>query len=103
MAQGLQVWDANGILQLDTSRLMGRFLTVIDASAPTGAVDIAGLNTGTGFAVPLSDANPEDPNQQNAAMCYPVCSFSGNTISWSRPDAPVGWSRPSCQLLVGVK
>jgi hypothetical protein len=100
MAYGLQTWDANGNLLIDTSTIIGRIIGVIDASAASGSATVAGLDQGTPFAIPqLYQGTAQDYGTNT----YPDCTFSGNTVSWTRQSYPSGVGLAPCNLILGVR
>lgn len=101
MGEGLQVFDSGGNVVMDISTIVGRQIAIIDASAISGSMSIAGLSDGTPFAIPI--LNTAGGVTGYGAITAPVVTFSGNTVSWTRQNYPfVGATIPSCQLLLGV-
>lgn len=100
MPAGLQVWDTDGVLQIDTSSYIGRLIGTIDASAATGSTSLAGLDSGLPFAIPVTQ---QIDGQYSGMESIPVCTFSGNTVTWTRQSPPTGYSMPSCTLILGVR
>ena len=101
MAAGMQVWDAQGNIIFDTTSIVGRVIGVIDASATSGSAVVVGLDQGTPFAIPQLQKNTLSILINTDS--YPVCTFSGNTVSWTRYSYPVGVQLTSCNLILGVR
>lgn len=82
MSQGLQVWDAAGVLRLDTNARYARFLgEVASTGTANGSISHAGLAKGTPFAMVLplpSGTKPEPPQ----SWIFPTARFSGTTLIW---------------------
>jgi hypothetical protein len=82
MAQGMQVWDADGNLTVDTSDFLGRVLGSTSTGASNGSLGHAGLDDGVPFAVCLpSIASDVAPTYD--ALYAPDISFAGTTMSWT--------------------
>lgn len=103
MPDGLQTWDENGNILIDTTTVVGRTLGVIDASAASGSATVVGLDQGTPFAVPLIQGGGNSYYYVYDALTIPRCTFSGTTVSWVRQAPPIGYGTPSCSLLLGVQ
>lgn len=102
MTMGLQVWDAQGRLIIDQSTVMGRVIGIIDANASSGSAYVAGLDQGTPFAIPMLQQDAQN-GPTFGTNTYPDCSFSGNTVSWTRQARPSGVPLAPCKLLLGVR
>lgn len=101
MPAGLQVWLPDGTLVIDTSTYLGRTLAVIDASAISGSVSVAGVDQGIPFAIPVLHST--GGNITVGAVTIPQCTFSGSTMSWIRQAPPTGYVMPGCTLILGVR
>lgn len=75
MPAGLQVWDANGQMIVDTSTRLGRIVGVADITTATGSIIDANFADGAPFwvALPASNTSPS---------FGPKFTFSGTTLSW---------------------
>jgi hypothetical protein len=82
MPAGLQIFNADGSLQFDTTKRVMRFLTVVATGTSNGSATVSGLNQGTPIAVvgTGSESNNNSPN----------VTFSGDTVSWDWGSIPVG-------------
>jgi hypothetical protein len=97
MAEGLQIWDAQGQLVFDTTTRNTRILGIVDigTGAATGSVTNAGFAEGTPFwfCTALSfSTNLGD------YIISPTFSVSGNTLTWNWHSMP----RRSCRLIFGT-
>lgn len=98
MPQGLQIFNADGSLQIDTNDSITRFLTRITVPVSDGSVTIPGLNTGRPFYILMATNHlAENPRQ----LYPPVISISGTTLSWTW-GAIAAWARMPYDLAVGV-
>lgn len=107
MASGLQVFDGQGRVVLDTSSYSGRLLgtTYIGAGPGSGTIWHDGFYSGTPFCIPFIDqAQGLGAFDFNMFWSVPQVSFSGNALNWSRPQ-PMGFGAqyPHCQLWYGVR
>ncbi|WP_045158762.1 hypothetical protein [Stutzerimonas stutzeri] len=102
MPAGLQTWFADGSIQLDTTRLVGRILGVVSVPAgqASGSVSHPGFAQGTPFAIPLTDFS-QNTLDLCPALSIPQVSFSGQTMTWSRQVAS-GESTPAGVIYYGV-
>lgn len=105
MAAGLQVWDAQGVQILDTSTFVGRFLASVNIGTGTsGSFVVAGLSQGIPFAIPVIVANNSSQSYLSPTMLtMPVCTYSGDTVNWTRIQPGNSSGLPSCTLIVGYK
>jgi len=81
MPAGIQVWDENGVLILDTSFRAGGFLgeiNVVYNGPSSGSVYDPNLSEGTPFYFLRGDHEYQ-----------PTVTFSGNTVNWAK-DMPHG-------------
>lgn len=101
MKAGLQVWDKNGVLLIDTSTIMGRFIAMIPANTQTGSADVVGLDQGIPFAVPIL-AGTSNSGTFNTGT-YPICTFSGTVVTWERKRYTSEHALPNCYLILGVR
>lgn len=102
MTMGLQTWDEQGRPMIDVSTVMGRVIGVVDANSASGSVNVPGLDQGAPFAIPIL-AQGGNGSQQFGTNTYPNCTFSGNTVSWTRQAYPVGVPLAPCKLVLGVR
>lgn len=85
MAVGLKVWDASGVLTLDVTDRILRFLgdPIIAAEGSSGSLVNDGFLTGT----PVWLAAPFDPGGSGYwpgdRLVPPLVSISGNTLSYT--------------------
>lgn len=70
---GLQVWDENGRILLDTSDSLGRIIGVVSITSP-GALSDSKLAQGRPFYIFQATAATGD---------VPTVSFSGVTLTWT--------------------
>lgn len=110
MEAGLQAFDpVTGATNMDISTIVGRLIATIDASAMGGSVAVAGLDQGIPFAIPIMDSTYGDHwSEAGRYSCptitLPVCTFSGNVVSWTRQAMPANTvAAPACQLILGVR
>lgn len=94
MPQGLQVWNAAGVLILDTPMRLGRVLGTASIGNTNGSVSNALLTTGTPFWFVYS-------LNANAAVYQPVVSVAGSTLSWTWAASGASYNTP-CALIYGV-
>lgn len=77
MPQGLQVWNADGSLQIDTNTNLGRFLGTVETGGVNGSLDVPGFAQGTPwFLVMLLGVASYN-------TFVPQVTIAGNTISWN--------------------
>ncbi|MDR6455492.1 hypothetical protein [Variovorax paradoxus] len=105
MTTGLQVFDGSGRITWDTNSFTGRILGSVDAGPGAGSISHGGLVDGIPFAIPvmvLPDAS-HPLLQLGPFATAPNVSFSGTTMSFSRPG-PVSWQPyPGCTIWYGVR
>lgn len=79
MAYGLRVWNAAGLLTVDTSYRMGRILGIAYTGVVAGSIVVPGFVQGTpfGFAIPI-----DRPGSQQFVK-GPTVTISGTTLSWT--------------------
>lgn len=107
MPVGLQVWDSDGYLEVDTTTRLGRIVDVIDVNYSDGATGNKSYgiqNTETVVAIDRFD--------RDAFAYYPLVSVTYNStgttaiVSWSYPanTIPSGSNkyRPSGTIIVMV-
>lgn len=90
MAQGLRVWDANGVLVLDTSNRAGRFVgRTGPTTAKTGTFSIPiGV---TPFVIAIRYENGEPYGYMGTYRVPDITfSISGNTLTWTISGEPSG-------------
>lgn len=73
MAAGIQVWDANGVLTLDTNYRIGRFYGVINNAPLTGSVQIP-----SGIPIAVHTAVAQESFSSGTAEFW----TSGTTLHW---------------------
>lgn len=85
MPAGLQVWDENSNLIVDTPTSMGRIITSTVSTTNTGSVTNAALANGTKFAIPVCNFTFSLGSfGSGVSLNLPKFTFSGSTISWDR-------------------
>lgn len=84
MAQGLQIYNASGVLRFQSGDYLPRYLGSFQTGGYNGSITNAGLTDGSGtpFVIyyPLSGAYN---NGFPAGWLNPVFTFSGATLSWA--------------------
>jgi hypothetical protein len=107
MSQGLQTWDANGVLRLDTNKGYAKFLGEVGSTGTSdGSISHSGLGLGTPFAMVLplpSGVRPEPPKD----WVFPTVRFSGNTLIWefiltSAEGYTLPYTKQPAKILYGV-
>lgn len=91
MPSGLQCWDANGLLTLDTNDSISKVIgTITTQQNVAGAVSVPAMEGGTRvfvfrYAQPMIGGSPPS---------IPRCevSVSGRTINWTAGQGPVTFS-----------
>lgn len=79
MSEGLQIFNANGSILVDTTALLGRILGSVSVAASTpGSITNNGFLTGSPFTLVLP-LNPSDPS----VYIPPKAIVSGATLSWT--------------------
>lgn len=82
MPQGLQAWDAGGVLTLDITDRIARVLGTQQVSGGSGTISHAAFTTGTPFAIPVPLTTSFDaPYYEPGTLVF---SWSGTTMSWTR-------------------
>jgi len=79
MADGLKVWDPNGVLVADITSRLPRIIGEISAGAGGGSITDPRLSGGTPFHIVLA---PTETGTRSMIQA----SISGNTVSWSFPN-----------------
>lgn len=99
MATGLKVWDAGGVLVLDTSDRLLRFLgTIVVGPGPlSGSVTSDGFLTGTPFCFSTMHANNSLSYWPGEGIIAPSITFFGNKMSYALTAA-----HPTTRLQYGV-
>lgn len=85
MPNGLQVWDAGGVLRLDTSARVGTFIGTINTGTSNGS---AAIDTSKG--TPWAYVSPLNEPSLNAIL--PDIRLVGNVVYWEFPS--VLWGSP---------
>jgi len=80
MSQGLQIWDANGQLILDTTYRVARRLGTVTTGMSNGSLNIPDLSQGQPFFISEALRDP------GSYYVIPSVSISGTTLSWSFPS-----------------
>lgn len=85
MPSGLQTWNADGSVQLDTTLLVGRILGSVSIAAgqTSGSISHDAFSTGTPFAFPLVDFSG-NAIDLSPTFSLPQISVSGGTLTWTR-------------------
>lgn len=92
MAQGIQVFNANGTLQFDTSNRLMRTLTEVVSGTSDGSVVVSGSEQGTIAAVAVETDSNKMP---------PTIASTGNGVSWSFNTVPPA-ERGSARITIMV-
>lgn len=79
MPAGLQVWNAAGVLTLDTSDRTGVILGYRDSLPASGSLVDVGLTRGEPFYLTQLAVNWID----SKGFILPTVTISGTTLSWS--------------------
>lgn len=90
MPQGIQVFNADGSLQFDTTNRLFRTLTIVDTGTADGYVDVP-TNQGTISPVLVDSANGPQPD----------VTVVGGRVTWSWGSIPTG-ERANAKLNVEV-
>lgn len=103
MPAGLQVWDANGRLIVDSGTFGGRVLGSFDASADSGTHTDGRLAGQRVFAFPLPTLVSTTAYNlgEEASPYLPNLSISGVSITWTR-GAFLYENRGTCIVFYGV-
>lgn len=92
MPQGIQVWDANGVVTLDTNDPTMKILNVVDmgtnSSGSTSHWALAHVGSGTArlWYVVIPNSNTE-----SVLHLAPTVSLSGTTLSWTTQGSPANY------------
>lgn len=98
----MKVWNAAGVLTLDSTtrvgKILGNFSIGGAGTSQTGSVTDSGLSMGTPFY--FATITSGFPGYDK----YPLFSFSGTTLNWSYPDADSTYlsSRPTHDVIYGI-
>ncbi len=104
MTAGLQVFNSNGVLDMDSSTVIGRLLTIVDTTAISGSVTIPGVQSGDQlFGVPLNGWNGTPAESVSVMAAAPYLVFNGSTMSWTRDSSLSGYTINTCYTIVGVR
>jgi hypothetical protein len=83
VAQGLQCWDASGVLLVDVTDRLTRILGFYSMSAgSSGTITDAGFLTGSGFCIAVR-TNNGGGDIFNNTMVAPDVSFSGSDLNYA--------------------
>ena len=82
MPMGLQIFNADGSLQFDTSNRVLRLLTSLNSGTANGSTTVSDLTQGNGVTI-VGSTSESNANQPNV-------SISGTTVSWDWGSIPVG-------------
>lgn len=82
MAVGLRIRDRSGNVVVDVTSKLPRIVGFVDTNGQAGNITVAELSKGTPYAV-------VSPISGTAGRGSPSIQISGNTISWSYPNAAV--------------
>lgn len=96
MPQGMQVWDANGVLIMDITDNLPRFIGSVNTGVIAGSVAIPDFAGGRGFAY-STDVTGTYPGD---AVNRPIFQVSTSGISWDWGSGPP--TRRSTTILYGV-
>ena len=104
MSAGLQVFNDNGVLHMDSSTIIGRLLTIVDTTAKSGSITISGVQPGDKlFGVPLNGINGAPAERASVMAAAPYLIFNGSTMSWTRDPSLSGYAMTTCYTIVGVR
>lgn len=98
MGQGLECYDANGVLKFTAADRLGRFLTTITIGTSAGSTTVLGINTGEPFAVVASRDTTVSGFQ--IPPVPPTVTFDtiAQSVSWGSSSYSPGWV-----LTIGVR
>lgn len=84
MPQGLQVWDADGVPQLDTSSQVSTFLAKIEAFTPNKTTTYTNtiLSQGKPFYLVLPMASPYASTEIKVTMVGDTVTIVTNPLPW---------------------
>lgn len=107
MPQGLQVWNADGSIKLDTSTLLGRIFGSINVPAGLsgGVISREEFSQGQPFLVSIfgfGDFSAAGFVSVGPAFSQPNFTVSGNTVTWSRSTNTRETNLPSGVIYYGV-
>lgn len=105
MSAGLQVFDSSGKLVLDSSSYIGRFISIINASASRGSASVPGIVGKEPFwSCIVYSRNQSGTNSViSSIQTAPYVTFSGSTVSWTRSSPPKGFVLNTAYIIVGIK
>lgn len=93
MPSGIQVFNADGTLQFDTSNRLYRILTIQYTGTSNGSVNVSGLSSQGTAQV--------DVLPTGTTGVLPSVNVSGDVVSWGFGGAPIG-SRRDSYLTIGA-
>lgn len=102
MAVGLKIWNASGVVTLDSTTRVGKIIGSFSiggaGTAQTGSVTDSKLALGTPFNFAILTSSFPGTDK------YPSFSFSGTTLNWSYPDpsSTLSSSRPTHDVIYGI-
>lgn len=85
MPEGMQVYDENNNLLIDTTTLVGNFINSFTTTARSGSISNSLFSTGTPFAFASPEQAgdvPDAPTGEIAPVC-PNIEVNGNTLTWA--------------------
>lgn len=83
MVAGLHIYDASGNIIFDNNKIALRLLEIVPINSLTGSYVYSGVITGKILATEI---------RADMTLYGRKFVVSGNTISWTTPGIPVGWS-----------
>jgi hypothetical protein len=104
MAQGLLIYDANGVLKFNSGDYLPRYLGSFQTGGYNGSISNGNLVDGTGtpfviFYPLVSGYSNGFPSGWN----NPSFTFSGSTLSWAfDPSVSPGYGT-NCMVLYGLR
>ena len=97
MPQGLQVWNENGVLQIDVTSRLGILLGNVDTGTSDGSITVSNFSLGTPyfFATALSLIPPYG--------LIPAVWVSGNTLNWQFIGGTPTSPKVNVRIFYGVR
>lgn len=92
MPAGLQIWDENGNVMLDTENRVTRVLGSFESGTSDGSLTSEGFSQGTPWHVRLTP---------DLGLTPPKITVSGNTLSWTFGNVAEEFRR-SAYVMYGV-
>ena len=93
MPQGLEIYDAAGVLKLNSSNKITRIVSYFDTGVAAGSTTLLNDPAIEYFTVLIPSSVDN--------LCPPTASVSGNVVSWDWLDPRTAW-RTSAMLIIGA-